>query len=244
MPGVPTIALLGDTALGVLLALLPLVAFFLAFQALYLRLPRAEVTRILAGAAVAATGLLLFLLGVGIAFLPFGRIVGAALGALDRPAATVAAGALLGFVTCWGEPAVRVLADQVDEASGGSVHRGWVVSAVSAGVAAAVAVGLLRIGREIPLLALLLPGYAAALALLALSRPDFAAVAADASGVATGPLANTFLLALALGAASATGGENPLVDGLGLVSLTTLAPVLSVSMLGLVIRVKERRSRR
>lgn len=244
MRAVLTVALLGDTALGVVLAVLPLAALFLVFQTLFLRLPRAEVVRVLAGTALAAAGLFLFLLGVGMAFLPFGRIVGAALGALPHPAYAAIIGAALGFVTCWGEPAVRVLAGEVEDASGGSLPRTLVVPAVSVGVAVAVAVGLLRIDSEIPLKALLVPGYAAALVLVALSKPTFAAVAADASGVATGPLANSFLLALALGAAGATGRDNPLVDGLGLVSLIALAPVLSVTALGLMIRLKERRSRR
>ena len=69
---------------------------------------------------------------------------------------------------------------------------------------------------------------------------EFVAVAVDAGGVATGPLANTFLLALALGAASATGGRDPMVHGLGLVSLIALAPVISVMALGALVRWKKR----
>jgi len=68
----------------------------------------------------------------------------------------------------------------------------------------------------------------------------FVAVAADAGGVATGPLANSFLLALALGLASAADGADPLLDGLGLVALIALAPILSVMTLGLVIRWRTR----
>ncbi len=42
------------------------------------------------------------------------------------------------------------------------------------------------------------------------SEKDFIAIAADAGGVATGPLANSFLLALALGISSAMEGQDPL----------------------------------
>ncbi|MFO7326039.1 MAG: DUF1538 family protein, partial [Pseudomonadota bacterium] len=100
-------------AVSVLTAISPLVVLFLVFQVFLLKLPLREVATVLKGTLIAAAGLFLFLTGVALAFLPFGRAVGEALGALDRTWLMVCAGAVLGFVTAWGEPAVRVLADQV-----------------------------------------------------------------------------------------------------------------------------------
>jgi hypothetical protein len=85
------------------------------------------------------------------------------------------------------------------------------------------------------------PGYGLVIAILRWSEPRFAAIAIDAGGVATGPLANSFLLALAFGASAAVGNQEPLVQGLGLVALISLAPVISVMTLGLAVRWKERR---
>jgi hypothetical protein len=232
---------LGGTAQSVALAVLPLVALFLLFQWLFLDLPRQEVLRILKGTALASLGLFLFLLGVGIGFMPFGRAIGKAVGSLEAKWLLLPFGALLGFVTTWGEPAVRVLADQVDDASSGSIRRSLVVYAVCIGVAVAVGLGMLRIGYAIPLLWLLVPGYGIVLCVMWWSEKEFVSIAIDAGGVATGPLANTFLLALALGTSAAAGGRDPLVDGLGLVSLIALAPLVSVMVLGLVVRWKERR---
>ena len=129
---------------------------------------------------------------------------------------------------------------EVEEASAGSVRRSLVLHAVCGGVALAVGIGLLRIGYAIPLLWLLVPGYGVVLAMMWLSEREFVGVAVDAGGVATGPLANTFLLALAFGASSAAGGQDPLVHGLGLVALIALAPVISVMALGVLVRWKER----
>ncbi len=241
MSDAPILSDLVRTAWGVALAVLPLVALFLVFQLAFLRLPRKEVSRILTGTLVASAGLFLFLLGVSIGFLPFGRAIGEALGSLSQKWLLVPFGMLLGFVTTWGEPAVRILADQVEEASTGSIRRTLVVFAVCAGVAVAVGLGMFRIGFGIPLLWLLVPGYVLALAIIWLSEKAFVSIAVDAGGVATGPLANTFLLALAFGASSAVGGQNPLVHGLGLVSLIALAPVISVMLLGLIVRWKQRR---
>jgi hypothetical protein len=240
MNDAPLLSDLGSTARSVALAVLPLVAIFMTFQLLFLRLPRREVARILTGTLVASAGLFLFLLGVSIGFLPFGRAIGDAVGTLPQRWLLLPFGLVLGFVTTWGEPAVRILADQVDEASTGSIPKSMVLYAVSIGVAVAVGVGMLRIGYGIPLMWLLVPGYGLVLAIMWFSDKEFVSIAIDAGGVATGPLANTFLLALALGASAAIGGQDPLVHGLGLISLISLAPVLSVMALGLLVRRKER----
>ncbi len=234
-------AQLAGTAWSVLLAILPLAVFFLVFQGLFLRLPAQQVARILVGTVLAAAGLFLFLLGVSLAFLPFGRLTGEALGALPQRWLIVPVGALLGFVTTLGEPAVRILAAQVEEASGGSIRGSLVILTVCTGVSIAVGVGLLRIDHDVPLLYLLVPGYLVVLVLMWMSKREFVAIAADASGVATGPLANSFLLALALGASSAMGGGDPVVHGLGLVALIALAPLVSLMLLGTVVQRKERR---
>lgn len=231
---------LADTAGSVLLAVLPLALLFMIFQILFLQLPVGEVKRILTGTLLASVGLFLFLLGVSIGFLPFGRAIGEALGALQPDWLIVPIGALLGFVTTWGEPAVRILAEQVEEASSGSIRRSLVLITVCAGVTVSVGVGMLRIGYDIPLSYLLVPGYGLAVVVMWLSEKALVGIAVDAGGVATGPLANTFLLALAFGASSATGAQDPLVQGLGLVALIALAPIMSLLMLGLVYRWKER----
>lgn len=236
-----TLAELSRLTWSVTLAVLPLAALFMLFQVLFLKLPRREVSRILTGTLVAAAGLFLFLVGVGLGFLPFGRAIGEAVGALPHRLLLAPFGLLLGFVTTWGEPAVRILADQVEDASTGSIRRSLVLWAVCLGVAVAVGVGLLRIGYGIPLLYLLVPGYGTVIAMAWWSERRFVSIAIDAGGVATGPLANTFLLALAFGASSAVGNRDPLVQGLGLVALIALAPLISVMVLGLVVRWKERR---
>lgn len=234
------LAEIATTARSVAIAVVPLVALFLIFQFFLLRLPRKQIVEILTGTAIAVVGLFLFLLGIGIGFLPFGRAIGAALGAMDQAWLFALIGLLLGFVTTWGEPAVRVLADQVEEASNGSIRGLMVLYTICIGVAVWVGLGFLRISYEIPLLYLLVPGYALAIGLMWFGDKSFVAIAADASGVATGPLANTFLLALALGASAAMEGRKVIVDGFGLVALIALAPIISVMILGILVHPETR----
>lgn len=236
------LALQSPTALvgSVAAAVLPLTVLFLVFQALFLDLPRRELLRILTGTLIASAGLYLFLLGVGVGFLPMGSIIGEAIGQLGQPWLLGAAGVVLGYVTTLGEPSVRILADQVEDASSGAIRSAWVVGAVCVGVAVATGLGLLRILYGIPILYLLVPGYLVVIVGVWVSEQSFTAVAIDSGGVATGPLANSFLLALATGTSVGTGAGDPLVSGLGLVALVALAPMLSVMALGLLVA---RRSR-
>lgn len=232
---------LGSTAWSVVMAVLPLAVLFMLFQIFLLDLPRKDVQRILIGTATAAAGLFLFLLGVGIGFMPFGKAIGETLGSLPQKWLLLPAGLFLGFVTSWGEPAVRILADQVEKASNGSIRQSLVLYAVCIGVSVFVGLGMLRIGYGISLLQLLVPGYVLVVIIMWFSDKDFVAIAVDAGGVATGPLANTFLLALALGASTSMGNQNPIVSGLGLVALIAVAPLISVMVLGLLVRWKEPR---
>ncbi len=240
MNDTPILTELARTAVSVMLAILPIMAVFGLFQLWFLKLPRTEVIRILTGTALASVGLFLFLMGVSIGFLPFGRALGEAVGSLSQKWLVVPFGLILGFVTAWGEPAVRILADQVEEASAGSIRQRMVMMAICTGVAVAVGLGLFRISYGVPLLWLLVPGYVIVIAAIWLSNRDFVSIAVDAGGVATGPLANTFLLALAFGASSAAGGQDPLQHGLGLVALIALAPIISVMILGILVRWKTR----
>jgi hypothetical protein len=228
------------TTWSVATAVLPLAFLFLLFQFFLLKLPRRQVTDILKGTAIAAAGLFLFLVGIGIGFLPFGRAIGEALGRLDDLRLFVLIGLLLGFLTTWGEPAVRILAEQVENTSNGSIRGQIILYAICIGVAIWVGLGMLRIAYGIPLLYLLAPGYIVVVALMWLCDQDFVAIAVDAGGVATGPLANSFLLALALGASATMGDQNPIVHGFGFVALIALAPIMSVMLLGLLVRLKTR----
>ena len=83
------------------------------------------------------------------------------------------AGLVLGFVTTWGEPAVRILADQVDNASNGSIRRSLVLYAICFGVCVSGGLGLLRIGFETPLLYFLVPGYLLVLVIMWLSNREW-----------------------------------------------------------------------
>lgn len=232
---------IGHTFLGVMRSLLPLLVLFLVFQFAVLKLPRSYVLNLLKGALLATVGLVLFLQGVNNGFFPAGQAMGEILGTIRTQWLLVPFGLMIGFLATWGEPAVRILGDQIEEASGGAIRKNLVLYGISSGVALFVALGMARIVYGIPLLWIIIPGYVLAIGMLWFSDRTVIAIAFDAGGVATGPMAVTFVLAIAVGIAAATEGRDPILDGFGLIALIALAPILTIMVFGLILRIKLRK---
>lgn len=236
MIGVALLDGIGRIILEVIQALLPLLIFFAVFQVFYLKLPRVYVANLAKGILLASLGMILFLQGVNVAFLPAGQEIGEAVAALNQQWLLIPFGFILGFLATYAEPAVRVLGYQVEESSGGSIGESLILYTISLAVAVSVSLGMARLVYGIPLLYFIIPGYLLVIILLALTDKKFVGIAFDSGSVATGPMAVTFLLSLAVGVAAGIEGRNPLIDGFGLIALIALAPILSVLVLGILYR--------
>lgn len=232
---------IGRILLEIIIALAPLMLLFLVFQFTMLKLPKAYVLNLVKGILLAIAGLALFLQGVHIGFMPAGQEIGAYLGSLSMKWLLIPFGLLAGFLATFGEPAVRILADQVEEASGGSIQKNLVLYTISAGVAIFIAQGMVKIIYGVPLQWIIIPGYLLAMILVWFNDRSLLAVAFDAGGVATGPMAVTFLMAISVGIAASIEGRDPIIDGFGMIALIALAPILTILILGIIIRIKLRR---
>jgi hypothetical protein len=83
----------------------------------------------------------------------------------------------------------------------------------------------------------LLPGYALALTLTFFAPKVFTAIAFDSGGVASGPMTATFLLAFAMGACNAVGGDL-LTDAFGVVAMVAMTPLITIQVLGVIYKLK------
>lgn len=184
------------------------------------------------GVGIAAVGLAVFLLGVKIGFVPYARAMGAVLASQHSSALLVVIGFAVGLAATVAEPAVRILASEVDEFSSGYLREKVVLYTIAVGVAVSVALHMVRIKYGIPLVYLVGPGYLLCLLLMLVSDSAFVAIAFDSGGVATGTMSVTFVMALAIGVASGTEGRDMAVEGFGLLSLVAMTPILTVLLLG------------
>ena len=85
----------------------------------------------------------------------------------------------------------------------------------------------------------IVPGYFIALSLTLFVPKLFTAIAFDSGGVASGPMTATFLLPFAMGACEALGG-NIITDAFGIVSMVAMTPLITIQIMGLIFRMKER----
>ena len=223
----------------VLVAVLPIVGVFVVFQLLTRRFKAHQLGRMAIGLVYAYVGLVLFLTGVNVGFMPAGQMIGSALAGGFAPWLLVLVGMVVGFFIVRAEPAVQVLTKQVEDVSNGFVTKRSVMAALSIGVACSVGLAMLRILLGFHIMVLLIPGYIVALGLTFITPNLYTNIAFDSGGVASGPMTTTFLLPLAMGACSAVGG-NIMTDAFGIVAMVAMMPLITIQMLGYLGARKER----
>ncbi len=225
----------------VALALIPILVFFLIFQAIFLKLPKRSLAKILVGAGYTYIGLVIFLDAVNVGFMPMGCHIGESIAGLSYNWILVPLGALMGFFVVMAEPAVHVLTEQVESVSGGSISRRSMLMCMAIGVAGSLALSMIKSLNGLSLWWFVAPGYALAI-ILSFFTPDvFTAIAFDSGGVASGPMTATFLLPLSMGAVSATGGDM-MTDAFGIVAMVAMTPLITIQIMGLIYKIKLRRA--
>ena len=220
-------------------SLLPIVLFFGLFQIFALHLSNRSLAKILVGLVYTYIGLVLFLTGANVGFMPAGSYLGKVLAANEFKFLLIPLGALIGYFIVKAEPAVYVLNSQVEEITDGAISAGAMGISLSVGVAVSVALAMIRVLTGLPVLYFLIPGYIFAIVLSFFVPKIFSAIAFDSGGVASGPMTATFLLPLAQGACVAVGG-NLVADSFGVVAMVAMTPLITIQMLGLVYQLKQR----
>ncbi len=222
------------------LSLLPIALFFAVFQTVRRKMHKAQVIRVCMGLLYTYAGLVLFLTGANVGFMPLGNYLGEALGRLDYRWVIIPIGMVMGYFIVAAEPAVHVLNKQVYELTSGVIPKRAMRQSLAIGVAVSVGLAMLRILTGLPILYLLVPGYLLAAVLSFFVPPVFTAIAFDSGGVASGPMTATFLLPLAMGACTAVGG-NMVTDAFGVVAMVAMTPLITIQVLGLYFRFKSKR---
>lgn len=227
-------------ASNVAVSLIPLVVILGIFQVLLLRIPPAQLRRIIIGFFYTYIGLVIFFLGTNTVFMPIGHLAGVQLASIPASWLLIPIGCILGALVVCAEPAIWVLTEQVEEISGGNIRKFMLLGALAIGIAAALGLTMWRILDGFSIWFLLVPCYAVSLALVPFCPPLFTAIAFDSGGVASGPMSSTFLMAFTLGASSGT-GQVLVSDGFGLVAMIAVMPIISIQILGILYKQAEKR---
>ena len=234
------------TAQEVAIALGLIVVFFLICQIAFLRLPRKRLYRIGVGVLLTYVGLVLFLTGVNVGFMPIGYKLGYTLAQKSEVMLTVF-GLVMGVLVVLAEPAIHVLNQQVEDVTGGFVTRKSMIMGLCIGVGASIALSVIRIIFDFSLVYYIIPGYFISLALSLFVPPVYTAIAFDSGGVTSGPMTSGFILPFAVGACVALQGADAVLrDAFGVVALVAMTPLITIQLLGfraiLADKVKERKA--
>lgn len=223
----------------VAVALAPIMGFFLLFQIITKKFRKRQLVQMMMGMVYTFVGLVLFLTGVNVGFMPVGQYLGEALAGLPFNWIIIPIGMIVGFFIVKAEPAVHVLNKQVEEITGGTISQKAMFLSLSIGVSVSLGLAMVRVLTGISLLWFVLPGYALALGLSFVVPRVFSAIAFDSGGVASGPMTATFLLPFAMGACQAVGG-NIMTDAFGVVAMVAMTPLITIQLLGLSYKIKTR----
>ena len=221
-----------------LISLLPIILFFFIFQIVSLHLHKKTLVKIIIGIIYTYIGLVLFLTGVNVGFMPAGNYLGQVIAGLSYPWIIVPIGMLIGYFIVKAEPAVYVLTEQVEELTSGAISAKAMGMSLSIGVAFSLGLAMVRVLTGISILWFLFPGYAVALGLTFFVPKIFTAIAFDSGGVASGPMTATFLLPFSMGACEALGG-NVVTDAFGVVAMVAMTPLITIQILGLIYQIQE-----
>jgi len=220
-------------------SLLPILVFFGILQVTMLKLTGRSLKKIGIGLLYTYVGLVLFLTGANVGFMPAGNYLGQVMAALDCGWIIVPVGMVIGYFIVKAEPAVYVLNKQVEEVTDGAISARAMGASLSIGVALSVGLSMVRVLTGISILWFLVPGYAIALGLSFFVPKIFTAIAFDSGGVASGPMTAAFLLPFAQGACIAVGGDL-VTDAFGIVAMVAMTPLITIQLLGVAYRLQKR----
>jgi hypothetical protein len=220
-----------------------IVFFFLIFQLITRRYKKHQLGRIAVGFIYTLIGLVVFLTGVNVGFIPVGQDLGKLLAEdPERKWLLVPLGIIIGYFIVAAEPAVHVLNKQVEEISSGAITQKLMNRGLSIGMAIALGITMVRILTGISLMWILIPGYTFALLLTFFVPKIFTGIAFDSGGVCSGPMTSTFLLPLAMGTCVGTPNRDLMTHAFGIVATVAMTPLIIIQLMGLIYSLKQKKS--
>jgi hypothetical protein len=221
-----------DTAKNVL----PIMVFLCIFQVLFLKKPIAEFKIMLIGTLLSIVGLHLFLKGVTLSLIPLGDSVGKNIIVLNNKYIIGIVAFIIGYFATLVEPGLRSLALEVEEISAGAIPVGILIQTVAIGFGGGMTIGIVKILNNIPTKIILFPIVLLALVLGYFAPRQFVDIALDSASATTGPVNIPLNMAIALGLSKILEVSDPLLNGFGIIGLTSMGAVISVLILGILTR--------
>jgi len=237
---------LGQSMLGSLRDLAPIVLVIAFFQIAVLQQPVPDFIGIIIGLLCVVAGLTFFIYGLEMGLFPIGESMAHAFARKGSVTWLLIFAFSLGFGTTVAEPALIAVAAEAATvaATGGMIEATQAAEhsyasglryTVAFSVGLAIVLGVLRILKGWPIQYMIIGGYILVVIMTAFAPKEIIGIAYDSGGVTTSTITVPLVTALGVGLASSIEGRNPMIDGFGLIAFASLTPMIFVMAYGMVI---------
>lgn len=219
----------------ILFSVLPIVVLTVLMNFIFIHIEYHVFIRFLIGSVLIIIGLTFFLFGIEIGVAEIGLHMGREITKRSNIFILIFAGFALGFLISIAEPDLHILAQQVREVTQNAMSSDTLILTVSAGVAAFVVLGLLRIVFNVSQNIIFAVSYGTIFLIGFFSSAEFISISFDSSGTTTGAITVPFILALAIGvSAMKKNSKDSEIDSFGLVGMASAGAILGVLLLSVL----------
>ncbi|MDI6644292.1 MAG: DUF1538 family protein [Methanobacteriaceae archaeon] len=216
-------------------AIIPVIVLFIFFQIFVLKKVPANIRSIIVGIFLTTIGFFLFMLGVRLSLIPMGEKIGGVLSGTNQ-LLVIFIIFIVGIIVIFAEPAVNLLAYEIENVSSGFLRKKYITPIIALGVGVSMLLIILRIYFEISIAYILIPGYILMIILTYLAPPDIVPIAFDSGAVATGPVVVTFALPIITSIAINVLGAGSGVFGLGTIGVIAMCPIIFILIFGIILK--------
>lgn len=219
-----------------ILSVLPIIIIVLIMNFTIVPIGITSLSKFLIGSALIICGLFIFLIGIDLAIIPMGNILGSTILETHSIWKIALICFLFGFSISVVEPVLHILAGQIEYVTAGTIAKSLVIFTVSIGVGILISIGVIRPLFNIPLSIFLTVIYTIILILAVIAPSEFISISFDAPGSTTGILAVPFISSLSIGLFSKRVGRASEEDSFGLVGITTSGAVIALLITSIFLR--------
>ena len=212
------------------LSIIPIMSIML-FVSISIGLEVTTIISILISTLLLIIGIGLFTYGADLSMIEIGKTISSQLLKTKKISLIAIITFIVGLVITIAEPDLKVLAQQMS-----AIDSYVLILSVGIGVGLFLMIAALRILFQINLKFIIAACYALLLVIMCISSKEIIPVAFDSGGVTTGPMSVPFILAMGIGFSSARARKKSKNDSFGLVALCSIGPILTVLLLGLLIK--------
>lgn len=201
-----------------------LIGLFLGFNA-------TTMVSILISTILLIVGVTLFTLGADMSMMEMGKTISSGLLKTRKVGLILFVSFIVGIVITVAEPDLKVLASQMT-----AIDSKVLILSVGLGVGIFLSIAAGRIIYQINLKKIIGFFYVILLLMIVVSKNEMIPLAFDSGGVTTGPMSVPFILAMGIGFSTSRTKKKSKNDSFGLVALCSIGPILTVLILGLLMK--------